>query len=261
MYIDKEEYTKYITDDEKRIEVRKIIDKIQIVLNKHLVQSTDFLDPFEVELAKSVLNRFEDISYSIQGGYNEAERNIIIIYPSYIFIEDIEIPLSSLRISGDLNSVEHKDYLGSILSLGINRNKIGDILVYPQDGIVIVKEEISSFILYNMEKIKNKNIESSITSIEDIKPPKVEYKEIKKFLVSLRIDSIISSTFNLSRKESMNIINAGKVKLNFETIDKPSREVEEEDMISVKGFGRFILSEVEGTSKSGRFICVMKIIL
>lgn len=261
MYNNKEEYTKHIKDDEKRIEIRKIIDKIQIVSNKHITQTSDFLDPFEVELAKSVLNRFEDIGYYIEGGYEEAERKIIMIYPSYFFKEDIEVPLSSLKIAGDLASVEHKDYLGSILSLGINRNKIGDILVYDQEGVVIVKEEISSFILYNLEKIKNKNIEVFIDSLKDIKPPEIEYQELNKFLVSLRIDSVISSTFNLSRKESMNIISSGKVKLNFETIDKPSKEVEEGDMISVKGFGRFILHEVKGKSKSGRFICIIKIML
>lgn len=261
MYIDKEEYTKHIRDDQKRIEIRKIIDKIEIVLNKHITQTTNFLDPFEVSLACSVLKRFEKIEYSIEGGYDNAERKIIIIYPFYTFKEDVEVPLSALKIIGDLESVEHKDYLGSILSLGLNRNKIGDILVYQDHGVVIVKEEISDFILYNLEKIKNKNIEIFLHNQTHIIEPEEEYQELKKFLVSLRIDSIISAAFNLSRKESMNIINSESVKLNFEIIDKSYKEVEEGDMISVKGFGRFILHQLKGRSKSGRFICIIRIIL
>ena len=261
MYIDKEEYTNHIKDNDKKIEIRKILDKIEIVLNKHISQTTDFLNPYEFTLALSVLNRFNDISYSIDGGYEGAERKIITIYPPYIFREDIEVPISSLKIIGDLKLVEHKDYLGSILSLGINRNKIGDILVYDDEAIIIVKEEINSFILYNLEKIKNKNIEVSLHNQSNIQTPKVEYKELNEFLVSLRIDTIISSTLNLSRKESMNIINSGKVKLNFEFIDKPSKEVEEGDMISVKGYGRFILHQIKGRSKKDRFICIIRIIL
>nr|WP_300005761.1 YlmH/Sll1252 family protein [Tissierella sp.] len=261
MNINKEEYTKHIKDNEKKIEIRKIIDKIEIVLNKHIIQTTDFLDPFEVELAVSVLNRFEEIEYSLEGGYQDAERKIIIIYPFYIFKEDIEIPVSSLKITGDLKEIEHKDYLGSILSLGLKRSKIGDILVYEDEGVLIVKQEISDFVLYNLEKIRNKNIEIFIHNQAEIEPPLEEYKEINKFLVSLRIDSIISAAYNLSRKESILIIDSGKVKINFETIDRASKEVKEGDLISVKGFGRFILHKIKGTSKSGRFICVIRIIL
>ena len=105
MYIDRNEYTKHIKDNEKKIEVRKVLDKIEIVLNKHLVQSTDFLDPHEIYLAKSVLNKFDDLKYIIDGGYEGSERNIIIIYPYYILKEDIEIPISSFKIRDDLKEI------------------------------------------------------------------------------------------------------------------------------------------------------------
>lgn len=261
MYIDREKYTDHISDNEKKIEIRKILDKIEIVLNKHIIQTTDFLDPYEIHLAKSVLNRFTDIKYHIEGGYDESERKIIIIYPEYVFKEDIEIPLSSLKLTGDLMKIEHKDYLGSILNLGLNRNKIGDILVCEDFGIIIVKDEIKDFILYNLEKVKNINIEIDIYLLNEIIPPKARYKTSTQFLVSLRLDSIISSTFNLSRKDSLNVINSGDVKINFELINKPSKEIEEGDMISVKRYGRFILYNIKGRSKSDRFICEVRIIL
>lgn len=261
MYIDKEEYTNHIKDNEKKIKIRKILDQIQIVLNKHMIKTTDFLDPYEIYLAKSVLNRFVDLEYLVDGGYEHSERKIIVIYPNYISKEDIKIPLSSLEITGNLRDIDHKDYLGSILNLGLKREKIGDILVYDNSSIVIVKTEISDFLIYNLEKVKNRNVEISIHNLKNIKDPKVSYKELVKFITSLRLDSVISSTFNLSRKESMNIINSGSIKVNFEVIEKSSKEIEEGDMISVKGFGRFILHEVRGRSKSDRFICIIRIIL
>lgn len=261
MYIDKDKHTNHIVDKEKKIEIRKVLDKAEIVLNNHITQTTDFLDPYETYLAKSVLNSFTDIKYLVKGGYDESERKIIIIYPEYIFKEDIEVSITSLNITGDLKGIEHKDYLGSILSLGINRNKLGDILVYEDHGLVIAKKEITDFILYNLEKIKNKNVKSSIFSTEDIIPPELNYKIRKEFLSSLRLDTIISSVFNLSRKDSLSLINSGDVKVNFEEIDKPSREIEQGDMISVKKLGRFILYKTFGKSKSGRIICEIRIIL
>lgn len=261
MYIDKNEYTEHIKDYEKKIEIRKILDKIEIVLNKHIVQSTDFLDPYEIYLAKSILNKFEDLDYIVDGGYEDSERNIIIIYPYYLLKEDIGVPISSFKISGDLKDVEHKDYLGSILNLGLKRKKVGDILVYESSGTILVKTEIRDFVVYNLKKVKNKNIEIHNHELDEIKAPKLDYKELNKFLVSLRLDSVISASFNLSRKKSMDIIKSENVKVNFEIIEKPSKEIEEGDMVSVRGFGRFILYEIKGRSKSNRFICIIKIIL
>lgn len=261
MYIDRDKYTSHINDPIKKIEIRKILDKIEIVLKRHTIEYTDFLDPYEVYLAESVLNSFIDIKYTVEGGFESSERKIIIIYPEYTYEGDIEIPISSLKLSGDLRTANHKDYLGSILSLGINRNKIGDILVYKDFAIVLVKKEIRDYILYNLEKIKNSNVEISSYISSNIIPPEDKYKEINEFLISLRLDTIISSTFNISRKESINVIKSGNVKVNWESIEKPSKEIEEKDLISVKGFGRFILHRIKGRSKSNRLICIIRIIL
>lgn len=261
MYIDKEKYTNHINDPVKKIKIRKILDKIEIVLKKHTIQFTDFLDPYEIELAKSVLNSFIDLEYIIKGGFENSERKIIIIYPEYIFKEDIEIPISSLKIIGNLMDINHKDYLGSILSLGLKRNKIGDILVYEDFALVLVKKEICDYIIYNLQKVKNNNVEVSLHILNSIKPPKYQYKYLNKFLKSLRLDVIISSTFKISRKESINIIKAGNIKVNWENVKKPSKKIKEKDLISVKGFGRFTLDEVKGRSKSNRIVCIIRIIL
>lgn len=261
MYIDREKYTSHINDPIKKTEIRKILDKVEIVLNKHLIEFTDFLDPYEVYLAKSVLNSFADINYSVEGGFEGSERKIIIIYPEYIFKEDIDIPISSLKIKGSLDDISHKDYLGSILSLGLKRNKIGDILVYEDSALILVKKEIQDYILYNLEKVKRNNIKVSEYRLENIKPPKDKYRELNRFVSSLRLDLIISSTFNISRKESIELIKAGNAKVNWENIEKPSKEIQEEDLISVKGFGRCILHRIKGRSKSNRFICIIRIIL
>lgn len=261
MRINREEYTDHINDPIKKIEIRKILDKIETVLNRHTIEATDFLDPYEMYLAKSALNSFMDLDYHKDGGYSEAERNIITLYPEYIFKEDIGQSISSLKIEGYSKGTEHKDFLGAILNLGLKRNKIGDILVYDDYCIVIVKDEIKDYILYNLEKIKRSKVNVSVYECNKIIPPEGKYNEIDRFLSSLRLDSAISAAFNLSRKESMDSIKNGDVKVNFENIEKPSEELDEGDLISVRGYGRFLLYNVKGKSKRDKYICVIRIIL
>ena len=261
MLIDKDYYTSHIKDGEKLIKMRRILDKIEIVLNQHMIQSTDFFDPYEVYLGKSILNRFDDVSYLEYGGYDNSERKTISIYPSYMAPDKLEESLMCLKIEGDLDILSHKDYLGALLNLGIKREKVGDILVHKDHGYIIVKDEIGDFILYNLEKIGNKNVNLTNISFEDLKIPPVEYKEIKRFLTSLRIDLVISEAFSLSRKDSMDIIKKGFVKVNWESIDKPAKEVSEGDIVSVRGYGRFVLYSIDGLSRKGRMMTNIRILI
>jgi len=261
MLIDRELYTAHIKHDEKLIKMRRLLDKIEMVLDNHVIESSDFLDPYERYLAISILNRFDEVEYIEYGGYEDAERKIIIIFPFYQVKEDIPLGLSFLKISGDLGDLSHKDYLGAILNLGIDRNKIGDILVNGDYGFVIVKKEIGDFILYNLQKIGNKNTKINYVSSKELIIPEVQYKEIREFLSSLRLDVVISASYNLSRKDSMNIIKSGNVKVNWEPIDKPSLELKIGDIVSVRRYGRFMLYDIEGTSKKGRLRSIIRILL
>lgn len=261
MLIDKEYYTSHIRDGEKLIKMRRVLDKIEIVQNKHVVQSTDFLDPYEVYLAKSILNRFEEIDYVEYGGYKDSERRIIVIYPSYMYLDNLEDYLCCIKVLGDLDHLSHKDYLGALLNLGIKREKIGDILVHSDVGFMVVKEEIGDFILYNLEKIGNKNVNGQFISSIDILVPEIKYKETKHFLTSLRLDLVISAAYNISRKDSTDIIKRGFVKVNWEPMDKSSKELSQGDIVSVRGYGRFILYGIDGLSKKGRYVSNIRILI
>lgn len=253
--IDRDNLLNHIDDEEKILEMKKIIDKIEIVLNSYLEQSTDFLDPYEVSLAISILNRFDEISYTISGGYKEAERSIIYIYPEYLFQNETE-DLSLLGISIN-NSIEHKDILGSLIGLGIDRRKIGDIIINNGNYSIFVKREISDFIEFNLNKIGKNNVKLFKTNNLDV--PKEEFNEYTYILSSLRLDTLISSLLKISRSNAQKIIEQGRVKVNFKKEDKPSILLKESDLISVRKFGRFIFENIEGLSKKNKYIVKIKI--
>lgn len=261
MFIDKEKYVSHIKDQEKVISMRRLIDKIQIVLNNHFYEATDFLDPYERFLAKSILNRFIEIDYLENGGLNETERQIMVIYPEYFSQELLPQHLTVLRVEGNLERLTHKDFLGAILNLGIKRSKIGDILVHEDYTDIIVKKEIGDFILLNLDKVGNKTIHLEEKSVEDLTPVKVLYKELNRTLSSYRLDVYISATYNLSRQDSMDIIKAQYVKVNWEPIDRPAKELVVGDIISVRGYGRSILHSTYGLSSKGKIKANIRILI
>ena len=261
MKINREKYTSHIKDNDKIIEMRRIIDKIEVVLNNHSFESTDFLDPYERLLAKSILNRFMEVNYLENGGVIQTERQIITIYPNYYSEQDVPEDIVCLRINVDTEGLSHKDFLGSILNLGIKRAKVGDILVHEGYGDIIVKQEISDFILINLNRIKNRKVtieERSLDSISFVEP---EYKEVNKVLSSYRLDVYMSASYNLSRQESIDIIKSERVKVNWEPVDKASKEITVGDMISVRGYGRSTLYSVEGISKKGKVKATIRILI
>lgn len=259
--LNKESYLAHIKDKNQILNMRKLMDKIEIVLNKHIVQATDFFDPYERRLAKSILNRFVEINYKEVGGLDRAERKIIIIYPEYIHIDDIESFINVLSIDFNNGSYSHRDILGAVLNLGIKRSKVGDILIHKESAQIVVKKEVSNYIIANLSKIGKQRIDVRSVPITSLKEGHTEFLIKYTTLSSLRLDVVIAGALNLSRKRSQQLIVAEKVKVNWEPIEKISKEIKEGDIISVRGFGRFVLNSVEGTSKKGRIKVELKLLI
>lgn len=256
-----DEYTSHIKDPDKLIKMRRVLDKIRKTSRTHCVETTDFLDPYERKLAKSILNRFQDINYTESGGFQGSERRVIAIFPDYYYEEDIDYGISSLKITRASEDLNHRDYLGAVLQLGIERNKIGDILVHGDTGYLILKTDIKDYILFNLEKIGNENIEVRESQLEDVNYIEPNFREIREFLNSLRLDLVVSAVCKISRNKSAKIINSNRVKVNWENIDKGSKELAIGDVISVRGFGRFIIHSLQGHSKKGNLNIVIRILI
>ena len=251
--LNKHKYISNIHDKNQIVNIRRLLDKIEIVYNRHIIQSTDFLDPYERRIAISILNQFEEINYSEFGGIKEAERKVISIYPHYYEYNNRDSGINALVIYDYIGKFSHRDFLGSVLALGINREKIGDILIYEKYTQIVAKEEISDFILMNLKKIGKENIKIKEIPIDTLKPIEILYRELVTTVSSLRLDAIISGALNLSRKDSQRLVNSGFVKVNWEPIEKAHNELKEGDMISVRGYGRFVLYSILGKSKKDRF--------
>ena len=144
--------------------------------------------------------------------------------------------------------------MGSVLGLGIEREKVGDILVGSGQCDIIVLEDISEFLRFNLLKAGRAHLRLEEISINELQPPQKRIKIIKDTVPSLRLDAVAASGFSLSRARASELISSGRVQLNHIECVKPDRTVSQGDTVSCRGCGKFVLKQAGGTSKKGRII-------
>ncbi len=266
--INREALLQHIKEDlQLRQDMTKILDRAEAVLKKHEVRTTDFLTPAQVRYAKDILAGINDIRFTVTGGYPEAERSLIYIYPDYMEISFIDPMITALEIvgNGQFQHITHRDYMGAILGLGLKREKIGDIILQKSDSSkfqacqVVVHTDIKDYILYNLEKIGSMRVTVKEIALEDLKGLQTDYKEITGNVASLRLDAVIAMACRISRGDAQSLIEREYVSLNWEIINRGSYEVQEKDVISVRGKGRVYIDSIKGLTKSGRITLQIKI--
>lgn len=259
--LDKSHLIKHINSDSLRIKLTRSLDMVESVLRNYEIRNTKFMDPFECSSLISILRGIEGIAFHESGGYKESERKIVYIYPDYFTPEDIQSAISMIKVTGNFKyrDVGHRDYLGSILSLGINRENIGDICINSDGVYIIVHENFKDYILFNLEKIANVRIQKQEYDIDDFKYEEPEHSEHSFSVTSIRLDSILSSGFDISREKAQNLIKSENVRVNHEVICTASKIPKEGSVISVKGYGRIIFAgEVCVTKKNKIRIMIKK---
>ena len=151
--------------------------------------------------------------------------------------------------------MSHRDYLGSILNLGIERGMIGDILITDSEAIVFVKMQMQEFLTENITRIRHTSVLATIDELTDFHySPR--YEEIKGTVASVRLDSLLSVAVSSSRSKLSGLIEGGKVFVNGRLITSNAYQVKEHDIISVRGMGKFEFIETLAFTKKKR-ICVL----
>ena len=241
-----------INDDEDKTFLSKMCDKADKAIKTTVPMYTGFLTPKEQMLLKSKLTPYVDISFF--GGYENFERSIACFTPLGFDYIELKYPISALKISTKNKSVfTHRDYLGSILSLGVKRETVGDIIITSQYAIVLCQSEIADYFIYNLTKIARANVNVEYTDIRNDDIPQRQFKERDLTVSSLRLDCVISGCINKSRGISSEYIEKGLVSVNYECIKNNSRQINDGDIISVKGMGKMIVNTNMELTKKGRY--------
>ena len=199
------------------------------------------------------------------GGYFAAERKQIFLLPEYLsehcgydsaeeMISDGYSSIKAIKIEGSgYRKLSHRDYLGSVLSLGIKRSAIGDICILnDHSAVVFCCEEIEELLLSELFDIANDKVKISRADVDKNMPSCLRFESHSDTVASERLDCVVASFCNLSREKAQELIRSGLVERNYEQDAFPDSRVSERDVISARGYGKFIIREISDRTKKGR---------
>ncbi|PWA73346.1 RNA-binding S4 domain-containing protein [Artemisia annua] len=235
-------------------EVKHIIEMAKRASLRREVLHTDFLTPPVLKESLMIIEKLADVKTIAQGGYPEAERCRLSVGHPDVLTTDPDI-VAALSISGNFGfqPCSHGDFLGSILGTGIVRDKVGDILLQGEKGAhVLVVPDLVDFLTMSLDKVGNVPVtckKMPLIALE-YEPPRT--KTFKTVEASMRIDSVASAGFKISRSKLAGLISDGDVRVNWVTVTKNNTTIRSGDMISVSGKGRLKIGEVNETKK-GKF--------
>ncbi len=202
-----------------------------------------------------------ELKYGFFGGFSDAQRRILALYHDYSadYISE-ELPIVCLTFTfRSEDSISHRDFLGSFMALRLKRDTIGDIVIKDGMAQAAVTETAARDITASISKIGRVGVK-----ITDSRPFELTVEETRKFkeqgctVASLRLDCVVAAAANISRDKAASLIRSEKAEVNHFPALSVSRELKEGDILSIRGYGRFVLSGINGTTKKGRIHIILK---
>ena len=260
--MNKQELLKDYKNQDDKLCLAKLLDRLEFSKSKNKIENTDFLNLAEQDLCDKFLKKIKFSNYYFFGGQGEAERKILIIYPEKITEEMARknhskiLSVIKIKLPTDLvDEYDHKNYLGAIMKLGVEREKIGDISVKSKGAEIVTKAEITDFLLTNLGSLTRfSSSEIEVKSIEELEKIETQKIELTEIVASLRLDNIVATLARTSRNKANDFLEQERVFVNFQNETKSSKQVKEGDIITIRGKGRFQFKEISGNTKKGRFI-------
>ena len=240
---------KYMTEKQKRFE-----ELSQRANERGYTVFSDFLGLSEIsEFCAMCFS----VSATLWGGYEDAERCVACFGDRDYFTDNTDYPIKCILISPVnqkfADSLSHRDFLGSLMGLGIRREVLGDIIINENCGYLFCLENIADYIIENLTHVRHTTVKCEIT--EEIPVGVLPQPENREIIVSSeRLDVIISAIYKMSRSQVLPIFHTEKVFVNGAVKTSPSATINISDKISVRGFGRFIYKGVLRTTKKDRLV-------
>ena len=256
---------------------RHLIDLAALAEKRYNITNSGFLNLAEQDLFCRLQPAFSPVRSMLTGGFPEAERKLALFWPEDFFAEDTAkaaakdkedfdpaalSPIAVLMIS-PVNArfaedLTHRDYLGAILNLGIDRSLTGDILVKSPAAYVFCLESIKELLLGDLTRVRNTSVTVSEVP-RDIPALIPEYRELTLNVASERLDAVVAAMTKLSRAKAADLFLSQRVFVNSRTVTDPGKKLKEGDVLSVRGFGKAIYDGIGGESRKGRLYITLRV--
>ena len=238
--------------EEEKLFCARVEDMIARCEKKYTPQFTHFLDERQALIARQVLARSGWQDHLFYGGYPDAERTLLGVFPPYTDPDEAAFPLQPVTVTfRGADNLSHRDFLGALMGLQLKRETVGDILVEQGRAVIFFTKTVAPLVLSELTKVGSAGVKLSDAPLTELPAPR-EMQSISGTVSSMRLDCVASLVTKLSREKAAQLIRAGLVQLDFVTCQQVDRTVKEGDRLSIRGYGKYIVGGDDGLSKKGR---------
>ncbi len=234
----------------------RVEDAVRLCEKHSYPHFVGFVDERQRALITAAFRHIPDMISLFWGGYEQAERTVFGVFPSFMEADTALFPLVALECTyRETASLSHRDFLGTVLANGIKREKIGDIICQTGKSVLFVDEDIAPFLCEQITKVGGEGV----TLAEGLSTPldfTRTYKEIRMTVASPRLDNVVKALTGLAREKAATLITSGLVALCHRPCESISKTVTEGDIVSVRGYGRFRITSLSTLTKKERIVMV-----
>lgn len=248
-------------EGEERVLLAQVLDRMERAQRRQEPVHTPFLSPREQVDAEALLNAAGHPRYAALGGYPGAERRVLVFLPDWME-EEYLAPEEFLRVLRctwfQEDALTHRDFLGSLMGMGVRRDTVGDILVGEESCDLIVASSVAGFLLDNLTSAGRSKLRVEEVPLSGLRVPVQERKTLHDTVAALRLDSVAAVGFSISRSKAGQYIAQGRMAVNWRETAKADLSLKEGDVISCRGLGKCRLAQVGGLSRKGRVQITME---
>ena len=236
---------------ESSILTARIFDTVDLCDRNNIPKYLGFLSLEESVLAEHLLSK-RNISFSLYGGFIDANRKMLGCFPDWM--TEQEFPITPLTFTfREEDTLTHRDFLGSLMGLGIKRETVGDILIEKGRAIAFVTNEIADYIVNEVKKVGRIGVTVSKGYSGDL-PVGDTLKDFSVTIASKRLDCVVSALGNFSRNTACEKITLGFVSVNSVVCEKATKIVLDGDVVTIRGKGKFIVDSICDKTKKDRIV-------
>ncbi len=238
---------------DEEILLARVYEKISHAEQRQIPAATCFLSEREQAMTQQLLRGMQVIFF---GGFEGAERKVCCWLPEYLeedWLYGDDSPIAAVRAEFyEAGKLSHRDVLGALMGCGIERETVGDILMGENSCDFFVTQKMLPYVLQNLDKAGRSHLSLRQISLNEVRVPQENLKQIKSTVSSPRLDAVVGTGFGLSRAKAAALIESGRVELDHLPCIKPDKTVQAGCVISARGLGKIRLEEQTGTTKKGR---------
>lgn len=247
-----------ISDNSENLLRSRIEDTVNLCDKRYAPCFLGFLDLREQAVTRDVLRALSCTNWRLCGGYADAERAMLCVYPDYVDADDIVYPFTAVGFRyRAIRPLSHRDFLGTLLSVGIRRDTIGDILCGEGFSVVFFREEVVDYICEHVTRIGGEGV-TLIPDYDGTVPVFKEFEQRHETVASPRLDAVVKALTRCSREKAAEAIRLGDISVDHRPVDTVSYNLSAPCTLSIRGEGRFLVDQIGPETKKGRLLLLAR---